>query len=105
MMFRLLYYMWIGSAQYFYSQGEQGRTKYKFNIVTFLTPIFISPLIFMPMLNIIKDILMVPESHDKIHFETMVYFLSFQQGFFWKDQFDRLRKRLPGSSGETQAQA
>jgi len=76
-------------AQYFFSQGQQGRTKFTFEIVPFLMPIFASPIIFIPLLTLLLRDSQMTGALEKS--KLMVYFVAFQNGFFWKDMFERQR--------------
>ena len=78
-------------AQYFYGQGEMGYTSFKFKLVPFLMPILASPIIFAPLLVLLKE--NMTAGAFKIS-KLMVYFVASQNGFFWKDMLSRERKKL-----------
>jgi hypothetical protein len=78
-------------AQYYYKQAERGDTKFTFEPMEFLMPIFASPVVFIPLLTITTDIsLSGPFTKSKL----MVYLVAFQNGFFWKSFFEQLRQKV-----------
>lgn len=90
------------TAQYFYRQAEADQPKFKFELAPFLMPIFVSPIVFSPLLalldkNIEGPILTIPK--------LTLYFVAFQNGFFWKDMLEHQKKRTLKSQVKAQAQA
>jgi hypothetical protein len=78
-------------AQYCYRQAESGAEKFTFKPMEFLMPIFASPIVFIPLLTITTDVsLSGPFTKSKL----MVYFVAFQNGFFWKSFFDERRQKV-----------
>jgi ABC-type glycerol-3-phosphate transport system permease component len=77
-------------AQYGYAQGERGRRRFRFELVSFLMPIFASPIIFIPLLSLTAE-LSVGGAFTQS--KLMVYLVAFQNGFFWKGFFEQQRKR------------
>lgn len=78
-------------AQYFYRQAESSGRGLKIEIAPFLMPIFASPIVFIPLLAIIQDTTMGGGAFAKA--KIMLYLVAFQNGFFWKDIFDRQRMK------------
>src|SRR5262245_13737498 len=75
-------------AEYGYSQAERGRRRFKFEPMTFLMPIFASPIVFIPLLTLTTD-----QAFDGAftRAKLMVYLVAFQNGFFWKSFFEQRR--------------
>ena len=78
------------AAQFLYRHFEQPKRKRrKFDWGLFLAPVFASPIVFLPLLASFQNAdidlarLTVPR--------MMVFFVAFQNGFFWKEYFDRRR--------------
>jgi membrane protease YdiL (CAAX protease family) len=74
-------------AQYFYRQAESGRRRFKFRLAPFLMPVLISPIVFIPLLSIIQEMGFEGGAFTKSN--IMLYFVAFQNGFFWKEIFER----------------
>jgi drug/metabolite transporter (DMT)-like permease len=81
-------------AQYCYGQAERGAEKLTFKPMEFLMPIFASPIVFIPLLTITADIAL---SGAFTKSKLMVYFVAFQNGFFWKSFFERRRREMVGA--------
>jgi drug/metabolite transporter (DMT)-like permease len=77
-------------AEYFYTQAEHGAKKLTFEPMNFLMPIFASPIVFIPLLTITSDIA-IGGAFTKA--KLMVYFVAFQNGFFWKGFFEQRREK------------
>jgi len=77
-------------AEYGYAQAERGHKRLRFEPMTFLMPIFASPIVFIPLLTITTDI-----SFDGAFSKSklMVYLVAFQNGFFWKGFFEQRRQK------------
>ncbi|HLJ91406.1 MAG TPA: hypothetical protein VKZ53_31695 [Candidatus Angelobacter sp.] len=78
-------------CQYIYRHlDEPKRFRKKWDWGLFVAPLFTSPLIFMPLYAAFDgaglDLTTVPEPR------FMIFFIAFQNGFFWKEFFDRRRK-------------
>ena len=73
------------TAEYAYSLAERasrGEAKVKFDTLTFLMPIFASPIVFIPLLT----------GGAFTRARVMVYLVAFQNGFFWKQLFEQRRQ-------------
>lgn len=80
--------MLIGmAAQYFYYQAKNGQRRFKFSLLSFLMPILISPIVFIPLLSIVQE--MGFEGGAVTKSTMILYFVAFQNGFFWKEIFER----------------
>jgi hypothetical protein len=75
-------------AQYFYVQAERGKTKFEFDWMTFLMPIFASPIVFIPLLTLTSEVAI---GGAFTRAKLMVYLVAFQNGFFWKSFFEQRR--------------
>lgn len=78
------------AAEYFYTQAERGRTRFTFEPMTFLMPLFASPIVFIPLLTITSDVAAGGGAFTKAN--LMVYLVAFQNGFFWKGFFEQRRQ-------------
>ena len=78
-------------AQYFYRQAERGARRFAFKPIEFLMPIFASPIVFIPLLTITADTAL---GGPFIKSKLMVYFVAFQNGFFWKNFFEDRRRTV-----------
>jgi hypothetical protein len=79
-------------AHYAYTHFEQPkRRRTKFDVGLFIAPIFASPIIFIPLLAALQnaDIDLTQLTVPK----TMVFFVAFENGFFWKEYFDHRRQQ------------
>ena len=75
-------------AEYGYSQAERGNKKLEFDAMSFLMPIFASPIVFIPLLTLTSEVALGGAfTRPKL----MVYLVAFQNGFFWKSFFEQRR--------------
>ncbi len=75
-------------AEYFYRQAERGRRRFRWEPMTFMMPIFASPIVFIPLLTLID----VSEGGVLAKAKLMIYLVAFQNGFFWKGFFEKQRQ-------------
>jgi|WetSurMetagenome_2_1015567.scaffolds.fasta_scaffold495386_1 hypothetical protein len=79
-------------SQYLYRLLERPRsTRPKWDWGLFLAPIFASPIVFIPLFAAFQG-----AGIDLKQLTTprlMVFFVAFQNGFFWKEFFDRKRRQ------------
>jgi peptidoglycan/LPS O-acetylase OafA/YrhL len=82
-------------AQYLYRHFESPvRYRRKWDWGCFMAPVFASPTIFIPLaaafqnsdIDLTKDSLTLPR--------LMIFLVAFENGFFWKEYFDRRRKEV-----------
>jgi|SRR5579871_916801 len=85
-------------AQYLYRHFERpARYRLKWDWGCFIAPIFASPIVFIPLaaafqsadIDLTKDRTALPR--------LMLYLVAFENGFFWKEYFDRRRKQVEGA--------
>jgi hypothetical protein len=81
-------------AEYFYRQVERGRRRFRWEPMTFMMPIFASPIVFIPLLTLID----VSEGGVFAKAKLMVYLVAFQNGFFWKGFFEKRRNEHHGAA-------
>jgi hypothetical protein len=88
----LYFCMLLGmGGQYLFNRFEHPETeRKKFDVGLFIAPVFASPIIFIPLLAALQnaDIDLVRLTVPK----TMVFFVAFENGFFWKAYFDQRRQ-------------
>jgi hypothetical protein len=80
-------------AQYAYNYLIAPKTDRKaFDVGVFIAPVFASPIVFIPLLAAFQnaDIDLAALTIPRM----MVFLVAFQNGFFWKDFFDRQRQTL-----------
>jgi len=81
------------AAQFLYSHFVVPASERKpFDFGLFIAPIFASPVVFIPLLAAFQnnDIDLTTLTIPRM----MVFLVAFQNGFFWKDFFDRQRREL-----------
>jgi len=87
-------------AQYFYAQAERGDKKLELDWMTFLMPIFASPIVFIPLLTLTSEVAM---GGAFTRAKLMVYLVAFQNGFFWKSFFEQRRGEAQSMTREAVA--
>ncbi|MGH9319981.1 MAG: hypothetical protein ACRD21_17145 [Vicinamibacteria bacterium] len=74
-------------AQYAFKRFESPKARRKkFDLGVFLAPVFASPVIFIPLLAALQKVELDFSRIDAA--AVMVFFVAFQNGFFWKEYFD-----------------
>ena len=71
-----------------FSQPFSNRQNFDWGV--FISPILVSPLIFLPLLAALQNSINNLETSTAPRY--MMFLVSFQNGFFWKDFFDNYRK-------------
>ncbi len=84
-------------AEYAYAQAERGNKRLEFEPMSFLMPIFASPIVFMPLLTLTSDVA-VGGAFGRA--KLMVYLVAFQNGFFWKTFFEQRRREAVNAAAE-----
>ena len=82
------------AAEYGYSIAER-RTRGEtttFDMLTFLMPIFASPIVFIPLLTLTSELGAGGGAFTRAR--LMVYLVAFQNGFFWKQLFEQRRQTV-----------
>lgn len=82
------------AAEYGYSIAERrtrGETS-SFDMLTFLMPIFASPIVFIPLLTLTSELGAGGGAFTRAR--LMVYLVAFQNGFFWKQLFEQRRQTV-----------
>jgi hypothetical protein len=73
-----------------FSPPQRERKRFEWGL--FLRPVFASPVVFLPLLAAFQN-----ADIDLTHLTSarfMVFLVAFQNGFFWKEVFDKLRERM-----------
>ncbi len=90
----LYFFMLLGMlASYAYahlSLPKKERKEKEFDWGLFIAPVLASPIVFIPLLAAFQN-----ENIDLKNLTTakmMIFLVAFQNGFFWKEYFDNLRK-------------
>jgi hypothetical protein len=88
----LYFFMILGMlAQYTYARFSQPkRLRKKFDFGLFIAPVFASPIIFIPLLSALQNANV--DLRQLTTVKMMVFFVAFENGFFWKEYFDNRRK-------------
>ena len=85
-------------AEYVYAQAEKGQARPTFAPMTFVMPILASPIVFIPLLTIAGEV-NAPGILSRA--KLMVYFVAFQNGFFWKSFFEQRRQVIASEHAPT----
>lgn len=75
-------------AEYVYQQAEKKRKRFTFVPLTFVMPILVSPIVFIPLLTIVTE---AGPGGAFTRARLMVYLVAFQSGFFWKGFLEQRR--------------
>jgi len=88
----LYFFMILGMvAQYAHARFSQPkRLRKKFDFGLFIAPVFASPIIFIPLLSALQNANI--DLRQLTTVKMMVFFVAFENGFFWKEYFDNRRK-------------
>ena len=86
-----------------YEHGARGRKRFKLKPMTFLMPIFASPIVFIPLLTLTIEP-SLPEGALSTK-KLMVYLVAFQNGFFWRSFFEQRLKETTRGHEAKQLQA
>ena len=88
----LYLFMLLGMlAQFLYTRFEKPQEKrQKFDLGLFVAPVFASPIIFIPLLAALQNANI--DFKELTAAKLMVFFVAFENGFFWKEYFDNRRK-------------
>lgn len=80
-------------AQFLHRHFERPkRQRRKFDWGVFVAPVFASPIIFIPLLAAMQDAQVDLERITTAR--LMIFFVAFQNGFFWKEYFDHRRREI-----------
>lgn len=82
------------AAEYGYAIADRrarGETA-SFDMLTFLMPIFASPIVFIPLLTLTSELGAGGGAFTRAR--LMVYLVAFQNGFFWKQLFEQRRQTV-----------
>jgi hypothetical protein len=86
-------------AEYGYAQAERGNKKIEFDLMSFLMPIFASPIVFIPLLTLTSEVAIGGAfTRPKL----MVYLVAFQNGFFWKSFFEQRCAEAKSATARTE---
>lgn len=78
-------------AQYGFKRFEGSReTRQPVDWANLLAPVFASPIVFVPLLGALQNADIDLRRLDAVR--IMVFFVAFENGFFWKDYFDHRRR-------------
>ncbi len=91
-------------AQSAYSRFEKPKDQRpEFDIGLFIAPIFASPIVFLPLLASMQNAEIDLERLTTAR--IMVFFVAFENGFFWKDFFDNRQKLKKADHGGVHSQS
>lgn len=74
-----------------FSVPLEKRAEKEFDFGLFVAPVFVSPIIFVPLFAAFMEELQDPQM---THAKVMVFLVAFENGFFWKAYFDNKRKEV-----------
>ena len=79
------------AANYFYRRYVATKTvRPPFDVGNFIAPIFVSPIVFIPLLSAFLNTYV--DLANLTAPKLMIFFVTFQNGFFWKDFFDNQQR-------------
>jgi hypothetical protein len=78
------------SLYYHFSLPKKVRVHKKFDWGTFFAPVCAAPIVFIPLMVALQNANI--DLHQMTIPRMMILFVAFQNGFFWKEHFDRKRK-------------
>jgi hypothetical protein len=82
-------------AQYLFRYFERpGRHRPKWDWGCFVAPIFASPIVFIPLAAAFQNANIDLTKPDLKLPQLMIFLVAFENGFFWKEYFDRKRKMV-----------
>jgi hypothetical protein len=82
------------AAQYAYAMAERvsrGEPRGHFEWLTFVMPILVSPIVFIPLLTLTSEL---GAGGAFTRARLMAYLVAFQNGFFWKQLFEQRRQSV-----------
>ncbi len=87
----LYFFMLLGMFSHWgYSRFSLPKKKRKkFDMGLFVAPVFASPIVFIPLFAALQN---TDALQDLTAPKLMVFFVAFENGFFWKEYFDNRRK-------------
>lgn len=88
----LYIFVLLGMAtHYVYDRLEQPNMRKKFNFEAFIAPVFVSPIVFLPLLGVIQSL--VGELQNlTTNTKIMLFLVAFENGYFWKVIFDQTKR-------------
>jgi hypothetical protein len=72
----------------------------KFDFGMFVAPVFASPIVFIPLLAALQNTPAITGTQGFSAVNLMVFFVAFENGFFWKEYFDHRRKAKQEETGK-----
>jgi hypothetical protein len=82
-------------AQYLFRYFERpARRRLKWDWGCFVAPVFASPIIFIPLATAFQNVDIDLTKPDLKLPQLMVFFVAFENGFFWKEYYELKRKEL-----------
>ena len=80
-------------AHHGFTHFKQPKKRRKeFDLGLFIAPIFASPIVFLPLLAVFQNAEV--DLQNLTVTTIMVFFVAFENGFFWKEYFDNRRKEI-----------
>jgi len=86
-------------SQYMYKYLSGSRKKHnKFDFGLFLAPLFVSPIVVMPLYSAFlnSEVVFYPFSQQSL----MIYIVAFENGFFWESIISNRKKNINSKKGE-----
>jgi hypothetical protein len=80
------------AAQYAFAMAERvsrGEPRGRFELLTFVMPMLVSPIVFIPLLTLTSEL---GAGGAFTRARLMAYLVAFQNGFFWKQLFEQRRQ-------------
>lgn len=84
-----------------YSRPKRRRRKFDFGL--FIAPVLASPIVFIPLLAALQNAEI--DLRELTTAKMMVFFVAFENGFFWKDYFDNRQKEIANDPKQSRPKA
>jgi len=82
-------------SHYFYSRFDAPRRKRKIEVGRLLAPIFVSPIVFLPLASVLETSGSAPTRGSHL----ILLLVAFENGFFWREFFEnRLKAHTAGET-------
>jgi hypothetical protein len=82
----------------FFHQSRPKKQRRKIDFSNLLAPVFVSPIVFLPLASVLDSIGGYSTSADTSR--LVLFLVAFENGFFWQEFFQNRRKVWDGRGGE-----
>ncbi len=86
----LYLFMLLGMGAQYGHFSRPKKEREEFDLGVFVAPVFASPIVFVPLMAALQNAEVDLQNLTMV--KMMVFFVAFENGFFWKDYFDNRQK-------------